>query len=390
MLPAHPPQHAAPDSQAPSSARLAGLDVLRALAILLVILHHYRWLPGCPTWLRWFALRGSVGVDVFFVLSGWLVGGQLLRSVRRSGAVPWTSFWLRRWLRTLPPYYVCLLGLCLLGEVPTTHLPALGLFLQNYLAPSDWLISWSLCVEEHFYLLLPVVVFLLVKLGRWRREAVFVLVGALFLLSPVMRAWAQPEMAKGSYNAFLGSFYVPTHLRLEGLVLGVALAAAHEWRVAAWRWLEQRAGLCAAVGATMAVLATWNPWVTGWTADGRERMAFFASVPAFTLVSLGVALMIPWCLTVGRTARLVWATFLAEHAYTLYLTHETVGDLVRRELRGHGLGFGVLLVVAVLGSLGVSVALRRLVEEPVLRLRDRWLRARARPDHDVTGTSAAA
>jgi peptidoglycan/LPS O-acetylase OafA/YrhL len=138
--------------------RAPGLDLLRVCAIGLVLLHHFRHLPGAPEGLRWFALRADVGVDLFFVLSGWLVGGQLWRERARTGGGRMWRFWRRRWWRTVPAYLAVLALLAVLGRVRGADVPAMLLFLQNHLAPHAWLTSWSLCIEEQFYLALPLVV----------------------------------------------------------------------------------------------------------------------------------------------------------------------------------------------------------------------------------------
>ncbi|HXK20103.1 MAG TPA: acyltransferase, partial [Polyangiaceae bacterium] len=163
------------------------LDVLRIVAITMTMLAHASGLVDRLAPLRPFKSGLWLGVDLFMLISGWLLGGQLLRDAARGTFDP-RRFYVKRWLRTLPPYYFMLLILYFFGaphvggldgteyiiapsrvdhlhsalpwSVVLTHLT----FLQRYVPPNLYSVSWSLCVEEHFYLILPLIV---VILARW-------------------------------------------------------------------------------------------------------------------------------------------------------------------------------------------------------------------------------
>lgn len=361
------------------SDRIAALDALRALAILLVIVHHLRRLPGRPELFAWIGTRAFVGVDIFFVLSGWLIGGQLLRHRARTGRLGLGRFYARRWLRTLPAYYAALAILVVDGHLRADDLRSMLVFAQNYLAPLRWVISWSLCIEEHFYLALPPLLLALAWLWRRSHRLALALIAGLLLLSLLLRALAFPEMHAGSYRAFVGGFYMPTHLRLDGLAIGVATAALAHRGGAAWRWCTDHADRLAAAGALLLVGSAWNPYLTGASAASKIRMEWFTAVPLFWLVSLAVALMIPACVTpTSWLARRRWlgATLVAEHAYTLYLTNEWGRVWTRDHLgwvRAHG--FWAEASACVLVSVIAALALRHLAEKPGLRARA-WLLGR--------------
>ncbi|MBI5498555.1 MAG: acyltransferase [Deltaproteobacteria bacterium] len=366
----------------PPAERQVRLDGLRAVAILLVMVHHFRHLPGCPEWLRWFGLRGYVGVDVFFVLSGWLVGGQAVRALRRDGRLDVRAFYLRRWMRTLPLYWAVALVLGAVGMLRLSTAWALPLFLQNYVAPADWLITWSLCVEEHFYLVLPWVAWGVYALGRRHPRVAVAAVVFLVALSPAWRWLKFDAMTHGSYVDFLKLFYVPTHLRLEGLVIGVACAAQAASSSRVWMRLCAHRSGAAVAGFALAVGSVWNPWLTGTDAGGAARMAFFSAVPQFLLVSAGVALMLPWGAeripAAGWVARV--STWIAEHAYGAYLVHDLLRDPVQRALAPRQLPFWAVLFACFTASFAVAAGARFLVEKPGLKLRDRWLASRAARD----------
>src|SRR5271170_481437 len=138
-----------------NSKRNIGLDILRASAIVGVLLAHGLVLPvkGRDV----VAPLGS-GVELFFVLSGFLIGRIYFRSSQGESFSFW-NFWRSRWWRTLPPYYATILLYVLMrlaAPAPGLHW-YYALFLQNYLGVTGFGPSWSLCVEEHFYLLLPII-----------------------------------------------------------------------------------------------------------------------------------------------------------------------------------------------------------------------------------------
>jgi peptidoglycan/LPS O-acetylase OafA/YrhL len=142
-----------------------GLDTLRAVAVLWVVLYHLhgaKLTPPLPDALERFAALGSAGVDLFFVLSGYLIGGIVLAELETTGTLRARHFWWRRWLRTLPAYYATLALIAgsdfvVSPEHAWVSTWAYPIFLQNYWSERPrfaW--SWSLCVEEHFYLALPI------------------------------------------------------------------------------------------------------------------------------------------------------------------------------------------------------------------------------------------
>lgn len=349
--------------------RVFGLDLLRASAIALVLVHHLRHLPGTPEWLRWLGLRSYIGVDVFFVLSGWLIGGQLLRGLSQARSeFSIARFYTRRLARTLPPYLAVLAGLLALGRVPLASLPVYALFAQGYLDPQRWLVSWSLCVEEHFYLALPILLLGLGKAPPRHRAGIAAAVAcALMTLSWLLRALTfEPTR---DYSAFIAAMYVPTHLRLDGLAMGVSLAAI--WQGSPrWRgWLDRGPARLAALGLTITLVAAYAPWLTGWTAESSERLRWYTQVPAPFVVSAGVTLILPfaarWRAAPTLLARPV--TWLAEHAYALYLVHSFAPEVQR----GVTASWPLQWTLALASSLAGAALLRALVEQPALRWRDR-------------------
>lgn len=155
-----------------NSDYIFGLDILRAIAILFVLFGHSFQHSVLPLWIKHFGAFGSIGVEIFFILSGFLIGGIILKLLDKDKFHSYfdiTDFWKRRWMRTLPMYIITLLAFLRFdyhGSHSLTYHPEYWLFLQNFAwpIPDDFFtLSWSLTIEEHFYLWFPIVFFIMIK-----------------------------------------------------------------------------------------------------------------------------------------------------------------------------------------------------------------------------------
>jgi peptidoglycan/LPS O-acetylase OafA/YrhL len=149
-----------PEMRNPNT-RIHGLDTLRALAVTLVVLHHYTLFVSAAPTFGWLGTIGWTGVDLFFALSGYLIGGQIFQALMSPRGFSLRRFTARRLLRTLPNFYA-VLALYALWPAFRAGAPMLPLwkylsFTQNIgLEPGTaFSHAWSLCIEEQFYLLLP-------------------------------------------------------------------------------------------------------------------------------------------------------------------------------------------------------------------------------------------
>jgi peptidoglycan/LPS O-acetylase OafA/YrhL len=231
--------------------RRFGLDILRAAAIGLVVTSHY-W--SAVTYL------GGVGVDLFFALSGFLIGGILLKMVERRGAFQagdLVEFLRRRWYRTLPNYYLYLpIHFFLEPRSPGVPFvpPALGsylVFLQNFAWPMPstfYFITWSLCVEEWFYLLTAVTLFLLARaVGSRPRGArvAFGMTAAVLIVVPIALRFIPAVSQDPSWRTVVV-------VQIDSIMYGVLMAAARLYWPDLWR--GPAAGVLLVLGAG-AVLA---------------------------------------------------------------------------------------------------------------------------------------
>jgi peptidoglycan/LPS O-acetylase OafA/YrhL len=367
--------------QTTSRARLAGLDVLRAGAVLLVMGRHMRNPPGDwpvaarATFGMW-NIGGWVGVDLFFVLSGFLVSGLLFSEFRRHGRVSPLHFYARRAWKIYPPYFVMLAVSVLLiwaqgGEFERLQLIAEVLFFQNF-ERGLWNHTWSLAVEEHFYLLLPLV-FLIVIHARGRGRSSLrpvLLVGALVAVWTLMMR-VSTAAAVPAFSSYTHVF--ATQLRLDSLFFGVMLAYPYHFHHDRF------------VGAM-------RPWRVPLLVGGLVLLA-----PAFVLplernpilytlgfsvlyVGSGMLLVASLLFDVRQSRLLRGAASMGRHSYSIYLWHMPVIAFVMPlldRLAGGTIPYALGAPLYLGLSVAIGVAMARLIEVPALRGRDQRFPSRA-------------
>lgn len=396
LAPAAPPVVApiaapvAARSEAPSAActpRVAGLDTLRALAIALVLAYHHQVFVSRQPDLGWFSSLGWTGVDLFFVLSGYLIGDQILGPLQRGQGLPLWRFYGRRLLRTLPAFWVVLaLYFSFPAEMGGREPPPLWRFLsftQNIgLQPGTaFSHAWSLCVEEQFYLLLPLVA---LAGQRWLRSARWgwALWLAALATGMALRSWlwtrhgleAGPDPAGYHPNLYYASW-----CRADEFLPGVAVAMLKHWHPQAWQRLMQQ-------GQALLLAGLLAVGVMGWAAHEHYYIngygyGFFMTAFGYSLIALAFSLLLLAALS-PRSALHGWrvpgAAALAAWSYSIYLSHKAIGHIVNQALLGQGLPAASwqTLLAAMAASLLGGWLLYASVEAPALRWRQRWLPAR--------------
>lgn len=339
-----------------TGGRLFALDVVRGVAILLVLLFHFQPAPGSPLLdaLTWpFVRAGWAGVDLFFVLSGFLVGRMILDAAASPGGFDYARFLQRRAWRLWPALFAYLALFRIAGGADTWQAiwPVL-LHVQNYheSSPSH---LWSLAVEEHFYLGAAILLPLLLRRGPLH------LLGGLAALAVLSLALRLFALAAGTP---LLALQWQTQFRLEGLAIGVAIAACSlyrpHWIAAAGR---HRAALLACAAASFGALAIGD--------SGAFRHGI-----GFTLAALGSAALVVAMLD-ARVPRSLPARMLAALgliAYSLYIWHASLGRVAGALAPVLGLGHpAAILAVQLTVAIGLSATSYALIERPALRLRDR-------------------
>ena len=347
-----------------TQSRDANLDLLRALAIIGVLAYHIHGMwPTTYCNLECIAHLGQYGVTLFFVLSGWLIGTIFWRDRDLHQNFSVVNFWVRRWFRTVPPY---LAGMTLgylavrFGRDEPFDIRYLY-FGQNY---SDeirfYLISWSLCVEEHFYLFLPLVGSIALRLPN---RFALILLWTLPFLPPLLR-FLDPSVVWPSH---FGYSRTATHLAAEGLALGVASAFTFRHFPVQWSTLQT-----AAKRLTFPTLALFIS-VSFW----NSQVEFFIGQ---TVVSLCCFV---WLAAVARQRPLPFATnplvyAIAISSYSVYLTHSLAIHVSLRLARPSGelLSEIVCLAIWILIIAAGGAAFYYSIERSSIKLRDyasRWI-----------------
>ncbi|MBQ0944721.1 acyltransferase [Ideonella sp. 4Y16] len=355
---------------------LPGLDLLRAVAIVWVMLFH-SWIVGGlgPDW-SWLSRHGWMGVDLFFVLSGYLIGGQVLAALGRDGRLSLTGFYRRRAWRILPAY-LATLALYLAwpdfreapGMEPAWKFLSFTVNLSiDYNARQAFSHAWSLCVEEHFYALFPLIALALWRWGSARSALALglgLLLGGIALRAALFQHGqaTDPEMTR---NWFLEDLYYPSWCRLDGLLCGVVLAAVQQCRPHWWQRARRWADAAALGGLATLGVAFWVL---------QERVSLAGVSVGWPLLSVALAALV--FAGAGRDSligrwQVPGAGALAAISYSLYLVHKPAYHLVQLHggdaLQGRG-----LLAFAAYGAaaLAAGAAMYLLVERPGLRWRDR-------------------
>ncbi|MBL6447340.1 acyltransferase [Fulvivirga sp. 29W222] len=360
-----------------STNRLHGLDHLRAIAIILVMVFHFG--PGTPKWLQPVALIGWSGVDLFFVLSGYLIGYQLLSEVKTSNSISFKRFYLKRAFRIIPAYFTVLIVYYALpnlrggrGMPPLwkflTFTQNLGLDIETENTFSH---AWSLCIEEQFYVIFPLILLTIGTLNF--RKKVFYLITGLILLSIVLRLYSWSEYvqplididAKAMTFSFFEKIYYPSHTRMDGLVVGITIASMAAFDSKLLSRLKKHGNLIFLIGICMLLYAY---------KISENLVSFNTTAYGFTMISLAygiilIAAISPTCFFYKIRSRITLV--VATLSYSLYLTHKLIFNLTKRWIRE----FEITLLsdwifwACFIAAGCVSLILYLLVEKPCLRLR---------------------
>lgn len=367
-----------------NAPRVAALDVLRGIAILSVLVSHATLentsLPWACSQTLNVAARFFSGVDLFFVLSGFLVSGLLLREHQRHGTIHARRFLIRRGLKLYPSFYAFLLTSITVSLVfhiwpfPTpTNVASEALFVQNYGIPL-WSHTWSLAVEEHFYLcLVAILVGLLKNRGANGLALIPVIVACVAITCLSLRCITACVVPVFAFHVHLA----PSHLRFDSLAFGVLLSY--------WYHRQPQSVSRKIEGGTFR-----------WAFISFLLLAWCAVVPRHTFIGhtliqtaqyLGHGLLL--LLTIAdRRFQWIYGTLagrtlqaIGRYSYSVYLWHMSVLVWSRTlishlfEQAGFCSDLTVLTYAALVIPVGVVTA--HLVEIPVLAIRDRFFPSRS-------------
>ena len=362
--------------------RIFGLDIMRALAILLVVFSHAIWiLPPTKSFLTdLMSLAGVIGVEIFFVLSGFLIG-RILYSLFVADEFSFKDvryFWIRRWFRTLPNYYLVLVFNILMAGYLGTQLPenitSYFFFLQNFSTemPSFFGESWSLPIEEFAYIIGPLLLYLVLFLNlkinkKYLFLLVTILVIAFFIVTKIIYNANDDVKDMIFWNVNLKAI---TIYRIDAIYYGVlaawiAMVAEKKWKAYKW-WFFMIGG---GIFVGMNVMITLKQIFI-------ETHSFFWNVLYLPLNSIALAFALPLLSHIKSAPKILLKpiTRISLISYSMYLLHYSV---VLQWLKYKvptdfltPIGILVYIGVYVLLTIGLSYLLFRLFEKPMMDLRD--------------------
>ncbi len=356
--------------------RNLGLDLLRLVAVLLVLGRHLDLPQSCNPFLQTWQRGGWVGVDLFFVLSGFLVSGLLYKEYLQSGRLKIVRFLVRRGLKIYPAFYVLLLVTLILcyrnGRVINwEYYASEALFLQNYYL-SIWGHTWSLAVEEHFYIGIAILCAVLVlRRGECFNSCTgpFASVPLIFLVVAVSCLLLRLGNLLMGVAFSEKNFLFGTHIRVDSLMFGVLLSYF-------WHFKNLENLLKGISGFWLFIIGVilLSP-------------AFVWPVMAYKWVSvLGVVLFYlgsgAWVLLAVRlkNSGFIFLNFcgvLGSASYSIYLWHMPVAvwgwPLLKKAIFLEPMPLWLYVLAYVCGSCAVGYVMSRIVEWPILKIRDTLL-----------------
>jgi len=344
--------------------RIGGLDFLRGIAIILVLFRHSN--------LGWTKLYffGWLGVDLFFVLSGFLVAGLLFREYIKRDKVNLKKFLVRRGFKIYPPFYFFILASVsfrfLSGDPPYefTHLRNEIFYLQSYL-PRIWLHTWSLAVEEHFYFALAFFMFISVRFNLLeKKKGIILFFIFLLLLTFNMR------FNISNFHRHENFGFMETHLRADGIIIGVLIAYLYNFT----DWLRP-------------VLTHYKIYLI---------LALFLILPGFvfegghyvintfglTYINLGFGILVILSLRFEefinylnlKIVRIIFKMFcyIGLHSYSIYLWHYSLKTVFYQKFSySEWIMTPLYFIITILVGIIFSIV----IEKPFLKVRDsEWMK----------------
>jgi peptidoglycan/LPS O-acetylase OafA/YrhL len=340
-------------------SQLAGLDGMRAIAALAVVLYHF----GIPL------VSGGEGVLIFFVLSGFLITWLLLRENDAYGTVSLRKFYARRSLRIFPAFYcyaAVLFGVLAIRHTRIIWPQALSalFYVSNYYQAlngdpnTGFSHTWSLSIEEQFYVLWPLTFLLLRR--NYRRMSV-VLAGAILAI------WLYREALIFIFNVDQGYIYEAFDTRADHLLIGCLLAVALRIRLfpRLWNWISVRSWAAAVIAALLAISSVaesvYGPLY-------RDSLSFIVN-PVLTAIWITQLIALRGA-TLWRWTSWAWVRYLGRISYSIYLYQQLTVSVPKKLLPQAPVVVQLAATIAL--TVVVASASHFFVERPFLRLKARF------------------
>jgi peptidoglycan/LPS O-acetylase OafA/YrhL len=361
--------------------RIYGLDILRALAILFVVVGHGGYLlpKSARTFINLFILDG---VAIFFVLSGFLIGGILIKVIEEKGLnfKVISNFWVRRWFRTLPNYFLILITLTILNYLFRDGFTIRSInryfyFSQNlYTEHPTWFFpeAWSLSVEEWFYILTPIALFFLTIVGKISiKNSVLISVICILFIVTGFRFYRFLSIEIENIGQWDVLFRKQVITRLDSLMYGVLGAYLSFYHYGLW--IKRKTQLFF-LGLIMIFSYTYVMPIY-FTMDSLYYCVF-----SFCLMSLGTLFLLPYLSEIKRGSGFVYKilTYTSLISYSMYLLNLSllqiwiINNISWENLSGnsHIIG-GLKYFLYYLLLIIFSILLYKFYEIPMTRIREK-------------------
>lgn len=361
--------------------RIYGLDILRSFAILFVVIGHGTiYLPESLQ-----LYSNSLvfdGVSIFFVLSGFLIGGILIKLLENNKATIKNlfNFWIRRWFRTLPNYYLVLFLLLMVlpyifyGGMsnPLKHKQYL-FFIQNFNQPHPSFFgeAWSLCVEEWFYLIVPLLIYIFVGILRFSvKNSVLIVAISLIIAGAFFRYFKYTSIPINSFGDWDNNIRKQVLTRLDSLMFGVTGAFFYYYYNELWKKYKN-----IFFGIGLIILFIQRYFLT----QTFVGFGIYECVFSFSLVSLGVLFILPFLSEYKYGAGILYKilTKISIISYSLYLLNysliteyglkvfDNFSPTGNKIIYARYLSYWILLIIS-------STILYKYFEKPMMELRENF------------------
>ncbi|WP_312393186.1 acyltransferase [Chryseobacterium sp.] len=357
-----------------------GLDHLRALAIILVLLYHYRMFKH-PDWIDTIGWVGWTGVDLFFVLSGFLISNQLFEEIKTQQNIDLKTFFTKRFFRIIPPYvFTLILYFCFPIFREREALPSFWEFItftQNYglnvIEKGTFSHAWSLCIEEQFYLLLPVSLLFFVKFKRVHYLCFGI--SALIIISILLRyfSWNEyiiPSLGTSDFwKEWYMKIYYPTYTRFDGLAIGVLIGYFYQFFLKFKSIINKNGNILVASGFLALIFSLWFC---------KDQYSEKASVVGFTFVAVSYGILLLGAISkssfLSRKST-YFTSQLAILSYSLYLSHKGIIHLVQLFLEKEEIDISdnVTLTICFSSCILVSFFYLFIIEKPSAKIKNRLI-----------------
>jgi len=364
-----------------NSSRVYGLDILRAYAILIVVAVHSQDLLLEKNILRQVITFFSTdGVSLFFVLSGFLIGGILIRTIYETEftSKELFNFWIRRWFRTLPTYFLVLVFFIIYNlytQVNPNPLPWFNflIFTQNFASPPPLHFfeeAWSLSVEEWFYLIIPFALYLSLRFTAFEKNKIILFwICVIIVLVTLLRTYKAYKFNYYSAEEWDNNLRKQVVTRLDSLMygfLGVYLNYYCQIKIAR----NSKIALFI-IGLSILFIPNINDYLLH---EFMWNRIIYRNYFELTMVPLGTLLLFPLLLAIKTGKGIIYKsiTFISLISYSLYLAHSSLIRWIIMPALNEKISFSapVYYVLYFVISIGLAYVLYNYYEKPMTRLRD--------------------